>query len=362
MSDCQDRSRIPALCCLLGLLSASAGAQQVVVPDFAATREGNSIYAYPLSFNQARLQVLLEASELGTLRIARNLAFRPDGGGTTNTYAATTLQASLTVYQVTTSAAGMRPAWASNIGSASGTTVFNGTLKLPAFVTQYPLPNPFRVVIPFSAPFIYQPANGNLLLDWKATAASYLFSRYNIDGVSYPQTPGSLVTRVFRNTNCANRRGDKHAIALARSTGILGQSIVVKSTPKAAVGGKLDIELLILGGSNKLAFGNVPLPLYLGSAYPGCALSVDPLLFLPTNPIPLPANPSLAGTHLYFQGFAADSATGDFVLSADAWSLRVLDNPPKIRGFQSVFLSKWSNQPTGVMSMGFFYAPVVRLN
>lgn len=347
----------------LGLATRLTAQQQVVVPAFAATEEGNSIHAYPLSYTQARMQILVDATELGQLRVISSIALRPDGGGTTSSYAATNVPLKLSLYQVQASAGLMSTTFASNIGASTGITVFNGRLNLPAFSVQYPLPNPWAVKVSFQAPFALAPQQGNLLVDWESTDPTYVFSRYNVDAVSYPQSAGSLVTRVFRDTSCTNLRADTHAISLTRSTGVIGGQIDVTSTPVVGGSGKLDIVLLLIGASNKTAFGNVPLPQALGASQPGCSLAIDPLLVLPASPaIPLPQDPTLAGVQLFFQGFAGDSSTGDWVLSADAWSLRILDNPPKAQGFQCNFLARYTNQTSGSMSNGFFYVPVLRLN
>ncbi|MCB9883598.1 MAG: hypothetical protein H6834_17555 [Planctomycetes bacterium] len=336
--------------------------QAIVVPGFADTREGNSTHAYPLSYTQARMQMIVDATELGSLRVINNLSFRPDGGGTTNSFGATSVPLQLTLYQVPVNAAQMSTTWATNIGSSTGTQVYNGTLNLPAFTVQYPLPNPWTISVAFTAPFFFVQNQGNLLIDWQAISSNYVFSRYNIDAVSYPVSPASLVTRVFRDTSCSNSRGDSHSITLTRSTGVLGGQIDVTSTPVLGGTGKLDIQLLFLGATNK-TFGSIPLPIPIGASHPGCSIAIEPLLVLPASPaIMLPNNPALADTHLYFQGFAADSTTGDWVLSQDAWSLRILDNPPKGQGFQSNFLARYVNQTSGSMSVGFYYAPVMKIN
>ena len=340
-------------------------AQRTDIPKFSVTTEGNSSFAYPFSFNQCRMQVVLDAAELGTVRVLSSVSMRPDGGGTTNTFQATTLNPTVRAYQVATKATTMTTNWANNIGSAKPTVLFQQQLKLPAFSVRYPLPNPHSIKVPFQRAYVFRSNLGNLLLDWQLTAASYTFSRYNVDAVTYPQTAGSLVSRVFRDTSCKNSRGDSLAISMTRSTGTLGGPLDVKFTPRPASGGKLDVLAMMLGATNKKLGGTIALPLSLGAAYPGCSLAIDPLLVLPAVPLTVPNRPTLADTQLYVQGFALDSTTADFVVSEDAWTLRILDNPPKAQGFQSVFLTKWTptaNQPTGFMSRGFYYAPVLRFD
>lgn len=338
----------------------SLAAQARTLPSIATSIEGNSTHAYPLSFSRARLQALYERSLVGSVRVLRSIAFRPDGGGTSNSFAATTLQARLTLHQVPVNAAALSTQWQSNLGTSRGSTVFQGRLALPAFATRYPLPNPFSIRVPFTTPFIVQVSGGNLLLDWINSASSSTFSHYNIDAIAYPTSPGSLVTRVFRNVACKNRRGDSLSIGMTRSTGVLGQSITVTQRSQVGGNGKLDVRLLLMGSNNR-SFGALQLPLPLGPSHPSCALAIDPLFVLPDAPIQLPNDARLAQTQLFFQGFAADSGTGDFVLSADAWTIRILENLPRGQGYQSVYRSSYTTQATGFKSR-FFYAPVLRLN
>lgn len=351
---------------LLSVATVGAGhAQDVDVPAFSKTIEGNSLFAYPFSFNQCRTQILVEAPAFGTKRVLQNVSFRHDGGGTTNSFSATTLNPILRVYQVSAASDTMSTTWATNIGTATATVVFNRKLDLPAFSVKYPLPNPYTITIPFSQPFIRSTPSQNVLLDWQASDASYTFARYNIDAVTHPDATrtGSMTSRVFRNASCLSARGDKLTMSITRSTGVIGGPLDVNLTATPATGGKLDVSILLLGATNKLLGGSVPLPIALGSSFPNCSLAIDPLLSFPAGTIMLPDDATLAGTQLYFQGVAIDSTTLDVAISQDAWTIRILDKIPARQPYQSIFRSRWTtqlNQPTGFKSNGFFYAPTMR--
>jgi hypothetical protein len=177
---------------LLACLPSMLPAQTRVVPAFAATTEGNSTHAYPLSYTGVRMQILLEGKDVSPAPISlASVALRGDGG--TQSYSASTLSPTLTLYTVPGTAATMSTTWTTNIGSATGTVVFQGPLAVPAFTPAYPTPNPFSVVVRFSRPFVFVPTQGSLLLEW-LDATTYVFSRWNADAVSYPRSPGSMVT------------------------------------------------------------------------------------------------------------------------------------------------------------------------
>lgn len=294
-------SRLPLLSALVcaTLTVGTSSAQDIDVPSFSTQIEGNSLFSYPFSFNQCRTQLLVDASALSNKRVIRSVSFRPDGGGSTTSFAATQLTVALRAYQVTTSAATMTTTWANNIGAATASLTYNGTLNLPAFSVRYPLPNPYTIRVPFRQPFIRTTPARNVLLDWQATAPNYQFSRYNIDAVTYPTSAASLTSRVFRNTACTNTRGDTLTISISRTTGVLGGPLDVRFRATPATGGKLDVLILMLGADNKRFGGSIPLPLALGSAFPNCSLAIDPLISLAAAPIKLPNNPMLADTQLY---------------------------------------------------------------
>jgi hypothetical protein len=141
-------------------------AQLLVVPNVLATNDGNSFLTAPAGLGIIRYMLILDASQFGSLAgpsFLTQLALRPDtipgpAGPRTTTYR---IYASTT----TRSVAGMSATFADNLGT-NNTLVFDGTLTQ---ATEN-LPGPgnthqFDIVTPFTTPFLYDPAAGNLLLD-----------------------------------------------------------------------------------------------------------------------------------------------------------------------------------------------------
>ena len=143
-------------------------AQVVVVPNAMATNDGNSSITAPAGSGAIRYMLILDASQFGALSgpsLLSQIALRPDripgpSGPRTTTYR---IYASTT----TRSVAGMSATFADNLGT-NNTLVRQGTLTR----TTENLPGPgntrqFDIVQPFTTPFLYDPAAGNLLLDFQ---------------------------------------------------------------------------------------------------------------------------------------------------------------------------------------------------
>jgi hypothetical protein len=147
-------------------------AQVIVVPNALATNDGNTYGITPTGGpTSVRENFVFNASQFSALSgptYLTQFAWRPDiipgpSGPRTVTlriYASTT----------TRSVPGLSTTFAQNIG-ADNTLVFSGTLN---WATGN-LPGPgntrqFDVVFPFTTPFLYDPAAGNLLLDIQFSA------------------------------------------------------------------------------------------------------------------------------------------------------------------------------------------------
>ena len=189
-----------ALCAGLCVLPASA--QTIVSPGSATAAEGSGNNAFPFNYNlSARYQQVYAASEfsalIGPARITQ-IAFRPDAAtGAAFSTAFANVQFDLS----TTSAAvnALNPAFSSNVG-ADDTVVRSGAITLSSAFTGPALgPKDFDVLITLTTPFLYDPANGNLLLDIRK------FSNESI-GTQLDAIDGSNVTsRDFgQNVNDSN--------------------------------------------------------------------------------------------------------------------------------------------------------------
>jgi hypothetical protein len=133
-------------------------AQVIVVPNALATNDGNGSGTTPSGPTSVREQQIYGASQFGALSgpsFLTKFAFRPDrilGQSGPRTF-------TLRVYASTTSRS-----VAGNLGT-NNTLVFDGTVN----VTTANLPGPgntrqFDYVFPFTTPFLYDPAAGNLVL------------------------------------------------------------------------------------------------------------------------------------------------------------------------------------------------------
>ena len=142
-------------------------AQVIVAPNALATNDGNSSITAG-SGGAFRSMLILDASQFGALSgpsFLTQIARRPDripgpSGPLAMTYR---------IYVSTTSrsVAGMSTTFSQNIGT-NNTLVFDGTITY----TTANLPGPgntrqFDIVTGFTTPFLYDPAAGNLLLDFQ---------------------------------------------------------------------------------------------------------------------------------------------------------------------------------------------------
>ena len=141
-------------------------AQVIVVPNSLATNDGDGSSTSTAGPASVRWLHIHDASQFGALSgpsFLTQFAYRPD------TILGQSGPRSLTlrIYASTTSrtVAGISTTFAENIGT-NNTLVFDGTVN----VTTGNLPGPgntrqFDYVFPFTTPFLYDPAAGNLVLD-----------------------------------------------------------------------------------------------------------------------------------------------------------------------------------------------------
>ncbi len=153
-------------------------AQIIVVPNTLATNDGNTSITSPTGGpTSVREMKIFDASQFGALSgpsFLTQFAYRPDTIPGPSGPRSLTLQ----IYASTTSrsVAEISTTFAENLG-ADNTLVFSGTLNL----TTQNLPGPgntrqFDYVFPFSTPFLYDPAAGNLLLDVQFSGNGLAFS------------------------------------------------------------------------------------------------------------------------------------------------------------------------------------------
>ena len=182
------------LAALLGTcVTTDLRAQVVVVPNAQATNDGNTLATTPSG--PVRFMQIHDASQFGALAgpsLLTQFAWRPDQTAGSSGPRFVTLQ----IYASTTtrSVAGLSTTFADNLGT-NNTLVFDGTLT---WATAN-LPGPgntrqFDIVFPLTTPFLYDPAAGNLLLDFQQSAdgSSITFDRVSNDPATMQaDAPGS---------------------------------------------------------------------------------------------------------------------------------------------------------------------------
>ena len=147
-------------------------AQVVVVPNALATTDGNDFGDTGVG-PAARFMQIFDKAQFGALSgpaLLTQIAYRPDTiPGPSGPHPVT-----LQIFASTTSrsVAGLSWTFADNLG-ANNTLVFSGTV----IETTQNLPGPgntrqFDIVHRFTTPFLYDPAAGNLLLDYQISGSS----------------------------------------------------------------------------------------------------------------------------------------------------------------------------------------------
>ncbi|QBQ55813.1 PEP-CTERM sorting domain-containing protein [Nitrosococcus wardiae] len=160
----------------------------LIAPNALATEEGNANNAAPFTFS-SRYQQVFEASEfssLSGLALITKISFRPDAVfGQAFSATIPNIQISFS----TTSAVPdeLNPIFSNNTGS-DNRLVFSGSLFLSsAFTGPAAGPKDFDVSVNLQNSFLYNPDDGNLLLDVKNFANNFsvaAFDAHNLVGDS----------------------------------------------------------------------------------------------------------------------------------------------------------------------------------
>jgi len=187
-------------------LTTDLRAQLVVVPNALTTNDGNASGTTPTGPASVRYMQIHDASQFGALSgpsLLTEFAWRPDTIPNASGPRSVTLQ----IYASTTtrSVAGLSLTFADNLGT-NNTLVFDGTLTW----TTANLPGPgntrqFDIVFPLTTRFLYDPAAGNLLLDFHQYAEG---SAITFDRVSGDPTTRQVVAPDSTNATSAQFFGD----------------------------------------------------------------------------------------------------------------------------------------------------------
>ncbi len=177
-------------------------AQVIVVPNSLATNDGNGSATSVAGLASVRWLHIHDASQFGALSgpsFLTQFAYRPDWilgqsgprSFTLRIYASTTIR----------TVGGISTTFAENLGP-DNTLVFDGTVNL----TTGNLPGPgntrqFDYVFPFTTPFLYDHAAGNLVLDLQIEANGSALTFDTVSG-------DSAIGRVFANSSSTATSGN----------------------------------------------------------------------------------------------------------------------------------------------------------
>jgi hypothetical protein len=136
------------------------GAQSyTVTPAAFATTTGTSSNTYPLYAQLARYQQV-HGDVRGTPRVLRELAIRKGSFTSSTSGAARTIDCTLLLSDAAFGP--LSPTFATNYAGTPTTVKARGTINLPSWSTSQGTPEPWSVLLPFSAPYPY-PASKDLL-------------------------------------------------------------------------------------------------------------------------------------------------------------------------------------------------------
>ncbi len=351
------------------LFSAHLVAQQTkVLPIGMDFVEGPTVFINP--FNQANptcgIQVLIDASNFHPgPAVLTGLRFRPTQQ--TQTSISFTKPYQVNLYVVPTTATAFEATLSpydpnAVIAGATPTQVFNGPLTLPATTPLTVTPAPFAIYIPFAAPFLYDPAAGNLLVMLESTDLTPVPTTCRIDAVQFRETDITGVVAPIDGQGCVVAGASLQASTAATSV-VIGSTIqtTLTATP----------PLAFVAAYAVLAFARADTDLAV-IGMPGCTGRIqgtflDQILIagpggLPPVTWPVPADPNLIGVAAVAQtiGLAASGLLQDSVIS-NAEALRVADSalrvPSMMAGFHTVSgsVNAWFHGTLGE------FTPIVQL-
>jgi len=312
-----------------------AVAQTVTLPTHAAAIESQQTATLPFGLQAFRTQLLVEGSAIApSVGVITGLRFRADR--TAMQWLDQTLQAG-SVPNVTVSLshssqtlANVSEVFAANL-TETPTVVFQGTVTLPGYTLADVRAGalPWDVVVPFQNPFVFDVAQGRLLIDIVADNPEGSTQAYWLDAAE----PGGSITSFGRRG--ALTGNDELSLTVGTSSDFAPLRI--------SPGNPLDLMASTFVSTPStwlaLAFTGLAQPLDLGpSGAPGQIAYLQPDLLLPMSwttgfggnfaniPLLVPATPSLVGALLYGQAVAADPAANPlgYVVS-DAVEIRIGD-------------------------------------
>ena len=159
---------VVALAAAAAFICAPAQAQLTkVIPLSATSSEGAQASVFPFKGNAVRFQQLWNGPDVTAgVAVLTSINFRRDGNNTA--YAKIDIpQLKVTIGHTSVSPLTMTTTFSTNITSTM-TTVVNGKYTVPAQAGVSKPPAAFNIKFPTSTPYIYNPKNGHLIMEWIA--------------------------------------------------------------------------------------------------------------------------------------------------------------------------------------------------
>ncbi len=145
-------------------------AQNIVVPNALANVEGSANNGFPFNIGNfsvatMRYQQVYSSTQFSVITgptFITAISFRPDSGSG-GSFSSNLSNIQINLSTTAASPAGLSTTFASNVGGDNA-LVYSGALSLSSSFTGGS-PKDFDILITLQTPFLYDPANGNLLMD-----------------------------------------------------------------------------------------------------------------------------------------------------------------------------------------------------
>jgi hypothetical protein len=218
-------------------------AEIITVPNQLATQEGNSNNAIPFTFSSRNQQVYANTafSPIVGPELITEILFRPDAQfGAAFSATIPNIMINLSTTQFAPD--GLSPVFANNVGP-NNTVVYSGPLTLSSMFTGPPGgPKNFDINITLQSPFLYDPSQGNLLLDVKD------FTNNAIPVFDAENVVGDSISRIWNDSNVnadIGFFGNGNPDDFSNSLGLITQ-FVFSPIPEPSTVSLLGIGLLLV--------------------------------------------------------------------------------------------------------------------
>lgn len=306
-----------------GALAAALPAQQTkTVPSGMANVEAGSLLTYPFGRVDAKLQLLIDADQITLgLGVLTGVGFRQNNVTASQVTAAYTKNYMVTAYQVLTPAASMVTDPVTNIGSATGTVVFNGPLNIPAQAPTTTWPAPFGIQIPFNQPLAFDGSQGNLLLLIETTDQGAVSGTFRLDSQTFRVANIEGIVGDIDGSGCV-ANGSSLALSTTATTAVLGTTMQQSLATTGSFGAAIAMLGLLRQDFDLSAVG-----------MPGCWSRINGFVtqFAVGNPAPvqwtIPMMPVLEGMPVFTQAFGFGSnGTLAASVTSNAQAIRIGSN------------------------------------